>query len=64
MPYLVEYTDTFSGETNYSWVRRAIIHDDDMAGIDYKSPAYKARLMRLAKAVVRLTGAWGRYTAG
>jgi hypothetical protein len=25
MKYAVEYTDTFAGEANYSWVRRAII---------------------------------------
>jgi hypothetical protein len=31
MRYHVEYTDTFGGEANYSWVRRAIIELPDDA---------------------------------
>ena len=31
MNYLAEFTDTFSGELNYSWVRRASFYAPDNA---------------------------------
>ena len=30
MPYQVEYTDTFAGEANYCWVRRAKVEANDL----------------------------------
>lgn len=43
--YNIEYTDTFAGESNYSWVKRATIQArDDRAAI------------RAAKAAIGLTG--------
>jgi hypothetical protein len=52
MKYAVEYTDTFAGEANYSWVRRAII----------EAPANAAAslIMRRAKKALGLSGARGR----
>ena len=47
--YDVEYTDTFGGEANYCWVRRA--------RVDGKSPL---AVMRAAKAAVGLSGVRGR----
>ncbi len=52
MTYAVEYTDTFAGEANYCWVRRATIRPKD--------DATQATIMRLAKAAVGITGARGR----
>ena len=48
--YTAEFTDTFGGEANYSWVRRATI------------PATESRraLMRRAKAALGLSGVRGR----
>jgi hypothetical protein len=48
----VEYTDTFGGESNYSWVERKTI----------KPPpnATNATIMRHAKAAVGLSGVRGR----
>lgn len=48
--YTAELTDTFGGEANYSWVRRATI------------PATESRraLMRRAKAALGLSGVRGR----
>jgi hypothetical protein len=56
MAYQVEYTDTFGGEANYSWVRRA---DVEAPACDYRSPSYRATLMRRAKAAVGLSGVRG-----
>ena len=55
--FTAELTDTFGGEANYSWVRRATI------------PATESRraLMRRAKAALGLSGMRGRvseYGAG
>jgi len=44
----IEYTDTFGGEANYSWVRRATIEVPDNAS--------DLTLVRLAKKVIGLTG--------
>lgn len=48
----VEYTDTFAGEANYCWVRRATIARNRRA--------YDRELMRKAKAAVGITGMRGR----
>jgi hypothetical protein len=53
MPYLAEYTDTFGGETNYSWVRRAVVHD--VEGVKLA--------LRRARAELGLTGVKGDITA-
>ena len=50
--YNVEYTDTFCGEANYCWVRRATVTVPD------KAP--QRELMRKAKAAVGITGVRGR----
>jgi hypothetical protein len=65
----VEYTDTFGGEANYSWVRRATVTVPDLTHYGYTgstdgsySKANKAQsreLMRRAKAAVGLTGVRG-----
>ena len=55
MAWQCEYTDTFAGEANYAWVRRATIptrgHTESQASI-----------MRRAKAALGLTGVKGRTT--
>ena len=52
MKFKAEYTDTFSGDANYSWVRRA----------EFEAPetATDALLMRRAKKALGLSGARGR----
>lgn len=63
----VEYTDTFAGEANYSWVRRAEILMPDLTHYGYDgaqgytkaAKAYRRELMRKAKAAVGLTGVRG-----
>ncbi len=64
--YQVEYTDTFGGEANYCWVRRAVIHVPewphfkDWDGNGRREPkGYQREVMRRAKAAVGLTGARG-----
>jgi hypothetical protein len=52
MAYLAEWTDTFGGEANYSWVKRATIEAGD-------EPSDVA-LMRRAKAALGLSGLRGR----
>lgn len=52
MKYQIEYTDTFGGDANYSWVRRAVIEAPDSATA--------ALLMRRAKKALGLSGARGR----
>lgn len=59
MPYLAEYTDTFGGEANYCWVRRATVH---MPEIDNPRRA-KAMLLRRARAALGLTGVKGDIRA-
>lgn len=62
--YEVTLTDTFAGEPNYSWVRRAdvtmpeLTHYGYDGGTNYAraNKAYERELMRRAKAVVGLTG--------
>lgn len=55
MAWAVEYTDTFGGGANYSWVRRATI--GARKGESCRS------VMRRAKAAVGITGLRGRTEA-
>lgn len=48
MKYRVEYTDTFGGEANYSWCKRATL--------DLPNDASNRMLVRKAKAAIDLTG--------
>ena len=52
MKFRIEYTDTFGGDANYSWVLRA----------EFKAPdnATDALLMRRAKKALGLSGVRGR----
>jgi hypothetical protein len=70
MRYNVEYTDTFAGEANYCWVKRASVTMPDMShygwdgstGWSKANAAYHRELMRKAKAAMGLTGARGRVS--
>jgi len=71
MKFDVEYTDTFGGEANYSWVRRTVIEVADIepdtvytsaATVANKRRAYDREIMRKAKAAVGLTGTRGKRT--
>lgn len=55
MAWFIEYTDTFGGEANYSWVRREYIAS--------KAGESQSSVMRRAKAAIGLTGAKGRTHA-
>ena len=65
--YNVEYTDTFGGDANYSWVKRATVtmpeltHDgyDGSNGYSRANRIEKRELMRKAKAAVGLTNVRG-----
>ena len=65
--YHVEYTDTFSGEANYSWVKRATVSVPELTHYGYDGSTGYAKanrsarreLMRKAKEVVGLTGVRG-----
>lgn len=48
MNYCAEYTDTFAGEANYSWVRRATFEAPDNAS--------DALLVRRAKRALGIAG--------
>jgi hypothetical protein len=48
----VEYTDTFAGNANYSWVKRQTIL--------VPRGSHRRKLMRAAKAAVGLTGVRGK----
>ncbi len=64
----IEYTDTFCGEANYCWVRRAKIHMPELTHYGYDGGTnyakanriYNRELMRRAKAEMGLTGVRGR----
>jgi hypothetical protein len=69
----VEYTDTFGGEANYAWVRRATVTMPELTHYGYDGGTnyaranriYQRELMRRAKAAVGLTGARGvRHSHG
>ena len=53
--YACEYTDTFGGEANYAWVRKATFSAPDDAS--------RAMLLRRAKAALGLSGLRMRVTA-
>lgn len=67
MAYQVELTDTFGGEANYSWVRRAVVTMPELTHYGYDgatnyakaNKAYQRELMRRAKAAVGMTGERG-----
>ena len=66
--YDVEYTDTFAGEANYCWVKRATVHMPELTHYGYDGLHCYAKanriaereLMTRAKAAVGLTGMRGR----
>lgn len=66
--YEIEYTDTFGGEANYSWVRRAEVtmpelthyRYDGMYGYTKANKIANRELMKAAKAEMGLTGVRGR----
>lgn len=63
----VEYTDTFGGEANYAWVKRAVVTMPELTHYGYDggsgyakaNKAYERELMRRAKAAMGLTGVRG-----
>lgn len=67
--YDVEYTDTFGGEANYCWVKRAKVSMPELTHYGYTgstdgtyakaSRTAQRELMRKAKAAVGLTGVRG-----
>jgi len=65
--YSVEYTDTFSGEANYSWVKRGSVSMPELTHYGYDGGSNYAKankianreLMKRAKAAVGLTGVRG-----
>jgi hypothetical protein len=67
MPYAIEYTDTFGGEANYCWVRRAKVTMPELTHYGYDggqgyakaNRTYQRELMKRAKAEMGLTGVRG-----
>lgn len=65
--YSVEYTDTFGGEANYSWVRRAQVTVPELTHYGYDGGTNYAKankiaqreLMKRAKAEMGLTNVRG-----
>jgi hypothetical protein len=65
--YNVEYTDTFSGEANYSWVKRATVTMPELTHYGYDggtnygkaNRVFNRELMRKAKQAMGLTGVRG-----
>ncbi len=55
MAYFAEYTDTFGGEANYSWVRRAVVR--------LPEPATWRSIMQAARKELGLTGVRGDIVA-
>jgi len=71
--YNIEYTDTFGGEANYCWIKRANVTMPELTHYGYDGGTnyvkanriYKRELMRKAKAKIGLTGVRGvRYDHG
>lgn len=68
--HAIEYTDTFGGEANYSWVKRHTVTMPELTHYGYTGSAdgsysranrvYQRELMKRAKALVGLTGVRGR----
>lgn len=69
--YNVELTDTFSGEANYSWVKRETVTMPELTHYGYDggtnytkaNKVYERELMRKAKAAIGLTGVRGRVNS-
>ena len=67
--YDVEYTDTFGGEANYCWVKRAVVRVPELTHYGYTGSTdgsyHRANrianreLMKAAKAAMGLTGERG-----
>ena len=68
MKYNVEFTDTFAGEANYCWVKRASVTMPELTHFGYDGSSnyvkankvYRRELMRKAKAAMGLSGVRGR----
>lgn len=66
--YDIEYTDTFGGEANYCWVKRATVTMPELTHYGYDggtnyakaNKAFGRELMKRAKAEMGLTGVRGR----
>ena len=66
--YAIEYTDTFGGESNYSWVKRATITMPELTHYGYDgatnyakaNSTFQRELMKRAKAAMGLTGLRGK----
>ena len=55
--YDVEYTDTFGGEANYSWVRRGSVTVPELTHYDAAANRRQlVQVVRKAKALMGLTG--------
>lgn len=67
MTYDVEFTDTFAGEANYSWVHRAAVYMPELTHYGYDggtnymraNKVFRRELMKRAKAEMGLTGVRG-----
>ena len=67
MTYTIEYTDTFGGEANYCWVKRASVTMPELTHYGYNglhgysraNKIFKRELMKRAKAKMNLTGMRG-----
>lgn len=68
--YNIELTDTFSGEANYSWVKRASVTMPELTHYGYDggtnyakaNKVFERELMKAAKAKMELTGVRGVTT--
>jgi hypothetical protein len=66
--YQIELTDTFAGEANYCWVKRATVTMPELTAYGYDGGSnyakankiFERELMKRAKAAVGLTGMKGR----
>ena len=66
--YNIEYTDTFAGEANYCWVKRATVTMPELTHYGYDggtnyvkaNKAFERELMKRAKAEMGLTSVRGR----
>lgn len=64
MQFSYEYTDTFSGEANYSWVKRGTVSVPELTHYGYDGSngytradkAQSREVVRLVKAALDLTG--------
>lgn len=57
--YEVEYTDTFGGEANYCWVKRATLESPFVGGISNQLAT--KRLKRAAKEAMGIGGVKGEW---